>query len=236
MGDDSAACSGIATADVQPCDLEVSARGACTADDASKIGALPKDTSDGSFGAKSAACGKKAYSLISGFDTEKFDSCLMDDIAMSHDCADCYAQAGKYSAANCKADCLLGWCKSGCLTCSKKAQDDSAACSGIATADVQPCDLAVSARGACTADDVSKIGALPQDTSDGSFGAKSAACGKKAYSLISGFDTEKFDTCLMGDIAISHDCADCYAQAGKYSAANCKADCLLGWCKSGCLT
>merc|ERR1712048_1548348 len=131
MGDDSAACSGIATADVQPCDLEVSARGACTADDASKIGALPKDTSDGSFGAKSAACGKKAYSLISGFDTEKFDQCLMDDIAVSHDCADCYAQAGKYSAA----DCLLGWCKSGCLACSKKAADDSAACSGIATQD-----------------------------------------------------------------------------------------------------
>merc|ERR1712048_661309 len=60
---------------------------------------------------------------------------------VSHDCADCYAQAGKYSAANCKADCLLGWCKSGCLSCSKQAAADAATCSGIATADVQPCDL-----------------------------------------------------------------------------------------------
>merc|ERR1712066_664419 len=141
--DDSAACSGIPTQTVQPCDLAVSARGACTADDVSKIGALPADTSDGSFGAKSAACGKKAYSLLSGFDTEKFDQCLMDDIAVSHDCADCYAQAGKYSAANCKADCLLGWCKSGCLDCAKSATATAATCSGVPTAPIKACEEVV---------------------------------------------------------------------------------------------
>merc|ERR1712151_959196 len=101
---------------------------------------LPKDTSDGSFGAKSAACGKKAYSLISGFDTEKFDACLMDDIAVSHDCADCYAQAGKYGAANCMADCLLGWCKSGCLSCTQPAQKDLGTCTGFATPTADPCE------------------------------------------------------------------------------------------------
>jgi len=212
--------------------------GSCSADDLSKINALPRDTSSSSFGAKSAACGKKAYSIFSGnFDHSKFNSCMSSSVGISTGCSECYAAAGEYGAKNCKAKCLTGWCKASCLQCTASAQEKAANCSGRPNPPLNPCLSAdIEETGSCSADDLSKINALPRDTSSGSFGAKSAACGKKAYSIFSGnFDHAKFNSCMASSVGISTGCSECYAAAGEYGAKNCKTKCLTGWCKSGCL-
>merc|ERR1712167_485245 len=148
-------------------------------------------------------------------------------------CSECYAVTGEYGAKNCKADCLLGWCKSGCLSCTEPAQKTLATCTGFTAGVADPCEeeLKVAATGACSADEQSAL-ADPQVVGD-----KANTCGTTAYNIITGkFDHDKFKSCFTSSIGISTTCSECYAATGEYGAQNCKADCLLGWCKSGCLS
>eukprot|EP00405_Crypthecodinium_cohnii_P015077 CAMPEP_0206461534 /NCGR_PEP_ID=MMETSP0324_2-20121206/25425_1 /ASSEMBLY_ACC=CAM_ASM_000836 /TAXON_ID=2866 /ORGANISM="Crypthecodinium cohnii, Strain Seligo" /LENGTH=485 /DNA_ID=CAMNT_0053933487 /DNA_START=59 /DNA_END=1516 /DNA_ORIENTATION=- len=116
------------------------AAGSCTSDDLNKINALPKDTSSNSFGSKSNDCGHKAYEILSGkFDHDKFNACMASSVGISSACSECFAAAGEYGAEKCKAACLLGWCKEGCLQCTSSAQQTAATCSGVPTQKVTPC-------------------------------------------------------------------------------------------------
>jgi len=240
-----ATCSGHPNPPVKPCMTESlvikETTGACTSDDLSKINALPSDTSVASFGGVSATCGREAYSIFSGkFDSDKFNSCLASKVGISIGCSQCYAAAGEYGADNCKVKCLEGWCKEDCLSCTSSAQSTAATCSGHPNPLVKPCmteSLVIETMGACTSDDLSKINALPSDTSAASFGGVSATCGQESYSIFSGkFDSDKFNSCLASKVGISTGCSQCYAVAGEYGADNCKVKCLEGWCKEDCLS
>merc|ERR1712216_990535 len=82
--------------------------------------------------------GKKALGL-SGINHDKFTSCVQSDLGISSSCAECYYATADYGFKNCKAACLLGWCKQGCLDCTKPAQDDLTTCAGFATGVAAPC-------------------------------------------------------------------------------------------------
>merc|ERR1712100_164940 len=167
-------CSGFTAAKADSCDDEVaeSAQGACTADDQGKLADAQ------TVGEKQDACGKKALGL-SGIDHDKFTSCVQSDLGISAPCSECYYATADYGFKNCKAACLLGWCKSGCLSCTQPAQDDLASCTGFTAAKADPCDdeVAESAQGACTADDQGKLADAQ------TVGEKQDACGKKALGL-----------------------------------------------------
>jgi len=200
-----------------------STAGACSADDQSKL----SDPDD--IGKKAGDCGKSAYSIISGkFDHDKFNTCLTGSAGISSGCSECYAVSGDYGASNCKAACLLGWCKSGCLDCVKPVQGDLDKCTGFTSGSATPCMQ--STAGACSADDQSKL-------ADGATVGKAGSdCGLKAYNIITGaFNHDKFNSCFVDSLKIASGCSECYATNGEFAAKNCKAACLLGWCKQGCL-
>merc|ERR1711988_1884172 len=211
---------GIPAGSPTPC-LETTAV-QCTADDQSKIQALDDNT----FGDKSNKCGKDALGL-SGINHDKFKSCMTTEVGISDACGDCYATTAVYGFKNCKAKCLLGWCKQGCLDCTAPAQTDLPTCTGIAAGSPTPC-LESTATGACSADDQAAL-ADPQNV-----GEKQDACGKKALSL-TGVNHDKFTSCVQSDLGISAACSECYYATADYGFKNCKAACLLGWCKQGCL-
>merc|ERR1712232_48530 len=49
------------------------------------------------------------------------------------------AASGEYGASNCKTKCLAGWCKQGCLDCTKPAQATLATCTGFQSSGATPC-------------------------------------------------------------------------------------------------
>merc|ERR1712054_462045 len=202
--------------------------GACSADEQATL-ADPQTT-----GQKANDCGTKAYNIITGkFDHDKFNACFTASAGISAGCSECYAVSGEYGAANCKADCLLGWCKSGCLSCTAPAQQTLGTCTGFTTPTADPCEeeLKATVTGACSADEQAALGD-PSTT-----GQKANDCGTQAFNIITGkFDHDKFNSCFTASAGVSTACSECYAVSGEYGASNCKADCLLGWCKSGCLS
>merc|ERR1711967_147894 len=124
-----------------------------------------------------------------------------------------------------------GWCKQGCLDCSTAAEPKGAldACTGFTSGSADPC-LETTAAGACSADDQA---ALADSATVGKAGSD---CGLGAYNVLTGaFNHDKFNTCFTGKLSVSSGCSECYATNGEYAAKNCKAACLLGWCKQGCL-
>merc|ERR1712167_497858 len=177
-------------------------------------------------GDKQDKCGKDALSLT-GIDHDKFTSCAQSELSISVDCSECYYTVADYGFKNCKAACLLGWCKSGCLDCTQPAQGDLAGCTGFSPSKAAPC-LETKATGACSTDDQTAL-ADAQNV-----GEKQDACGKKALGL-SGIDHDKFTSCVQSDLSISAACSECYYTVADYGFKNCKAACLLGWCKQGCL-
>merc|ERR1712039_311887 len=197
--------------------------GACSADDQKKL------TDPNVIGKKAGDCGKTSYNVFTGkFNHDKFNSCLTASAGISAGCSECYAASGEYGADNCKAKCLLGWCKQGCLDCVKPAQADLDKCTGFTSAPATPC-LSADA-GACSADDQKKL------TDPNVVGKKAGDCGKTSYNVFTGkFNHDKFNSCLTASAGISAGCSECYAASGEYGADNCKAKCLLGWCKQVCL-
>merc|ERR1712194_978797 len=171
------------------------------------------------------ACGKKALSLA-GINHDKFVDCVTGDLSISSGCAECYYTVAEYGFKKCKAACLLGWCKSGCLSCTQSAQDGLSGCTGFTPSVAAPCPEST---GACSADDQASLA----DASN--VGEKQDACAKKALSL-TGIDHDKFTSCVESDLSLSAGCAECYYTVAEYGFKNCKAACLLGWCKFGCLS
>merc|ERR1712188_365529 len=169
-----------------------------------------------------------AYNIATGnFNHDKFNDCLTASAGISAGCSECYAVSGEFGAKNCKAACLLGWCKSGCLDCVKPAQGDLDTCTGFTSGSATPC---LSSTGACSADDQAAI------SDPNTIGKKAGDCGKTAYNVVTGnFNHDKFNDCLTASAGISAGCSECYAVSGEFGAKNCKAACLLGWCKPGCL-
>merc|ERR1712032_62637 len=103
-----------------------------SADDFAALDALPQGSASGSVGEISGDCGKSAYNILTQkFDHDKFKSCLVGKVALSDGCAECFAESGDYGAANCKAKCLLGWCKEGCLDCTAPAQATQSTCMDV---------------------------------------------------------------------------------------------------------
>merc|ERR1719446_1420080 len=149
---------------------------ACSADEQAAL----KDPQ--TTGQKANDCGTKAYNVITGkFDHDKFNTCFTASAGISSQCSECYAASGEYGAANCKADCLLGWCKSGCLSCTQPAQATLATCTGFPTPTADPCEeLTATVTGACSADEQAAL-KDPQTT-----GQKANDCGTKAYNVITG--------------------------------------------------
>jgi len=354
--------------------------GACTSDEQAML-ADPQNV-----GKKANDCGTSSYNIFTGkFNHDKFNDCFSSSIGVSKTCSECYAATGEYGAKNCKADCLLGWCKSGCLSCTEPAQETLATCTGFTPATADPCEdlaadekisvaggtinLAISDCGDSSTHGhvtgisptsvepgqmtlVSGSGHLDTTVSDGSFditvkaagmtvasckgdicsaskcalpagtgsvnfhgvacplaagdasldfdvsvskfvpaslarldieitsegsagkllcaklstspameveekisegactsdeqamladpqnvGKKANDCGTSSYNIFTGkFNHDKFNNCFSSSMGVSTTCSECYAATGEYGAKNCKADCLLGWCKSGCLS
>merc|ERR1712166_828766 len=121
-----------------------------------------------------------------------------------------------------------GWCKQGCLDCTAPAQTDLATCTGFAAGSPKPC--LKSTAGSCSADDQSKLSDSP------TVGKAGSDCGLKSYNVLTGaFNHDKFNSCFTEKLSIASGCSECYATNGEFAAKNCKAACLLGWCKQGCL-
>merc|ERR1711977_597082 len=156
-----------------PC-MDVQAKGAACSDDekAAITGMSAKD-----FGDKSNKCGTQALG-ISGINHDKFNACMKTEVGIDTACSECYAVTADYGFKNCKAACLLGWCKSGCLSCTQPAQDDLPACTGFEAGKADPC-LESAATGACSADEAATI----QGMSAKDFGDKSNTCGTQALGL-----------------------------------------------------
>jgi len=173
--------------------------------------------------------------LTGHFDHDKFNSCLTSAVGITTTCSECYAKTAEYGAGHCKADCILGWCKQGCLDCTAPAQTDLPTCTGIPAGSPKPCNevaVTMEVGVSCTSDDQAAIKALD----DNAFGDKSNKCGKGAYNVLTGnFNHDKFNSCLTSEVGITTNCAECYAKTAEYGAGHCKADCILGWCKQGCL-
>merc|ERR1711908_265987 len=186
-----------------PC-LETASTGGCSAADQANL-ADAKTVGD-----KQDKCGKDALGL-SGIDHDKFTSCAQSELSISTACSECYAVSGEYGAANCKADCLLGWCKSGCLSCTEPAQKTLSTCTGFTTPTADPCEeeLKAEVTGACSADEQAAL-ADPATT-----GQKANDCGTTAFNIITGqFDHDKFNTCFTASAGISTACSECYAVSG----------------------
>merc|ERR1712048_1544403 len=92
----------------------------------------------------------KAFAVFTAFAVADAASCSADDQAaiqamddsafgISSACSECYAVTADYGFKNCKAACLLGWCKQGCLDCTAPAQVDLPACTGIPAGSPTPC-------------------------------------------------------------------------------------------------
>jgi len=113
--------------------LEAASTGGCSAADQANL-ADAKTVGD-----KQDKCGKDALGL-SGIDHDKFTSCAQSELSISAGCAECYYAVADYGFKNCKAACLLGWCKSGCLSCTQPAQDTLAGCAGFTPAKADPCN------------------------------------------------------------------------------------------------
>merc|ERR1712070_982325 len=178
-----ATCTGFTAAVADPC-LEATG-GACSADEQAAL-QDPQVVGD-----KANTCGTTAYNIITGkFDHDKFNSCFTASIGIGSACSECYAATVEYGAQNCKADCLLGWCKSGCLTCTKPAQDTLATCTGFTATVADPCEeLEASSAGACSADEQAAL----QDPQV--VGKKANDCGTTAFNIITGkFDHDKFNS------------------------------------------
>merc|ERR1712039_232058 len=206
------ACTGIPAGSPTPC-METTAV-SCSADDQAAIQAMD----DNAFGDQSNKCGTSALSLT-GINHDKFNTCLTGAIGISSACSECYAVTADYGFKNCKAACLLGWCKQGCLDCTAPAQVDLPKCTGIPAGSPKPC-LESESTGACSADEQSAL-------SDAAVvGAAGSKCGLKAFG-IGGFDHDKFNTCFTAEVGVSSGCSECYAANGEYASKNCKAACLL---------
>merc|ERR1712166_915138 len=143
---------------------------------------------------------------------------------------------GEYGAKNCKSSCILGWCKSGCLSCTEPAQETLATCTGFASAIAEPCEEQSVAEklevtGGCTSDEAVAL------SDPANVGKKANDCGTSSYNIFTGkFNHGKFNDCFSASAGISATCSECYAATGEYGAKNCKSSCILGWCKSGCLS
>merc|ERR1712080_566751 len=192
---------GFTAATADPCEEEVKAMGACSADEQSAL-ADPQTVGD-----KANSCGTTAYNFITGkFDHDKFNTCFTAAMSISATCSECYAATGEYGAKNCKADCLLGWCKSGCLSCTEPAQETLATCTGFTAAKADPCEEVAVSAGACSADEQAAL-ADPAVT-----GKKANDCGTSSYNVLTGnFNHDKFNSCFTASAGISTACSECYA-------------------------
>jgi len=115
--------------------LEAEVTGACSSDEASAL------SDPQTVGEKANTCGTSSFNILTGnFNHAKFNSCFSSSIGISETCAECYAATGEYGAKNCKASCILGWCKSGCLSCTAPAQVTLATCTGFPAGTAQPCE------------------------------------------------------------------------------------------------
>lgn len=112
----------------------------CSDDEQQVLSAMSGDD----LGKIGGDCGKASLSGLS-FDQDKFNTCFMGKVSVGQTCSQCYATAGQYGFDHCKAKCLLGWCKQGCLDCAAPAQADVGTCTGVTTSDATPCldDIAV---------------------------------------------------------------------------------------------
>merc|ERR1712004_618975 len=114
----------------------VGVTGACSADEQAAL------SDSATVGKAGSDCGLGAYNVLTGnFNHDKFNDCFTGKLSIGAGCSECYATNGEYAAKNCKAQCLLGWCKQGCLDCSTADEPKSAldACTGFASGSAEPC-------------------------------------------------------------------------------------------------
>merc|ERR1711879_103170 len=118
--------------DASAANSTVAVAGACSADDQGKLNDAQ------AVGDQQDKCGKQAFGFF-GIDEKKFTSCVEQGLGISHGCSECYYKVADYGFHNCKLACLAGWCKSDCLACTQKAQDDLATCTGFHPSVAKPC-------------------------------------------------------------------------------------------------
>lgn len=105
--------------------------GQCTHEDAAAILAKGGGVSDGSFPSLVADCGKRSFSIWSGFHVDQLTSCVGTQVGISTSCTSCFGKAGNSVYDNCKMQCLWGaWCAARCLDCTRQFQNTLQECVG----------------------------------------------------------------------------------------------------------
>mmetsp|Transcript_1112 Transcript_1112/g.2445 ORF Transcript_1112/g.2445 Transcript_1112/m.2445 type:complete len:177 (-) Transcript_1112:249-779(-) len=111
----------------------------CSKADEDKMSKLGGGNSNASFPKHLSDCGRAAYNWLR-FSKEYMKSCLQNSTQISDTCADCFVDAGQYSASNCKIECLFGtWCSSRCLSCAARYDPTMQACAGVNVPKVEQC-------------------------------------------------------------------------------------------------
>lgn len=116
------------------------ATGACSAADAARLAQRGGGNAPGSFPAVVAACGRSAWGLLTGFNEEKYTSCIARDVGLGAGCSRCWAAPGQSTYRRCKFSCLFGsWCSHRCLRCVEPAVGTVRNCAGVPLPAATPC-------------------------------------------------------------------------------------------------
>eukprot|EP00443_Scrippsiella_acuminata_P032682 CAMPEP_0115219680 /NCGR_PEP_ID=MMETSP0270-20121206/27049_1 /TAXON_ID=71861 /ORGANISM="Scrippsiella trochoidea, Strain CCMP3099" /LENGTH=179 /DNA_ID=CAMNT_0002633697 /DNA_START=52 /DNA_END=588 /DNA_ORIENTATION=- len=146
--------------------------GKCSTADVASMEKAGPGHSSGAFPKLAADCGSTSWSLVRGFNQEKFGQCLAGSADISSDCASCFAGNGQYGFDNCKVACMVSWCSSACLECTAGYQERLVACAGSEPPAATSCDrpsiagvallpssppLSTTVAGKCTAVDIASM-------------------------------------------------------------------------------
>eukprot|EP00913_Durusdinium_trenchii_P001557 g1441.t1 len=113
--------------------------GSCSVEDETKMTTLAGGNAANSFPGLLSACGKKHFSIWSGFNRGGYINCVQEKTGLSQGCSRCFAISASYGASNCKWACFWGsWCGKGCLNCVSKKNDEVKRCAGVAVPETEP--------------------------------------------------------------------------------------------------
>mmetsp|Transcript_66279 Transcript_66279/g.194391 ORF Transcript_66279/g.194391 Transcript_66279/m.194391 type:complete len:444 (-) Transcript_66279:73-1404(-) len=86
--------------------------------------------------AKAAECGHQTLRLGWSiyFDHDGFLKCMSDYRSdISSRCYECFLWGATWTAANCKAACMMSWCSTECLACVKGNEEQESQCTGLSS-------------------------------------------------------------------------------------------------------
>jgi len=189
-------------------------------------------------------------------DREKlFESCVREYVdGLSISCLHCEYTQMPFAEDKCKIECLLGWCKQSCQDCyfPSGSFNFTNPCDGrsFEFKPADPClsesksgEVLASMSLACVESDLEKILAydppaqfppIPQ-WQEVLEQCQSQTCSRSIADDSWHCDEAQYASCVGVYVdGLTGPCLQCEAQQDPFRAENCKAECLLGWCKQSC--